>query len=460
MSKEDASFLEDISDLGKDSFPNHIIKSTIIGVFCGVVTCLYYSFLDLLLETFWKKLPATIFSILLDQVKIDEQILRALWCLLVSLLCGLVCGSTYIYFGNTGDLSTTIQAVHDEAYISLRAMNGIIVCSLATVVGGMSLGPEAPIVTICGMASGALSRWLFQVQDKNSCRRFVLCGMASGFSVFFGAPLGGSLFALEILHRQGYEYFEHMIYALWAALISVIFQRCLAVSNLRELFNSYHNLGCFFGLVGGVLGVLQGSVVKFSRELFKFNSFSKKPVQLALVGATCNALLGIFLPQASFWGEMEIQRVIQLANPKFNYYFPLKDATISAYNMDPTFFYYVTLGCTKFLCIAIAMTTNFRGGFIFPVIFVGVSFGRALSLAIPQLSPEVACLCIAAGMNVSLTRTILGTPIVLAQLSNSLESFPAVFAASLTAACMTHYYRFISSQKNRSDIIQKFLLFD
>jgi len=93
--------------------------------------------------------------------------------------------------------------------------------------------------------------------------------------------------------------------------------------------------------------------------------------------------------------------------------------------------------------------------------FIGVAFGRALSLAIPQLPVETSCLCCAAGISVSLTKTPLGTPLVLAQLSNSMESFPAVFGASLVSICATHYYHpFLSSQTSRSDILKKFLLFD
>ena len=42
--------------------------------------------------------------------------------------------------------------------------------------------------------------------------------MAAGFTVLFGAPLGSALFALEILHRRGLQYYEAILPALLGSL--------------------------------------------------------------------------------------------------------------------------------------------------------------------------------------------------------------------------------------------------
>jgi len=466
MSVENNSFLDDISDLENNTFPIHIIKSSIIGILCGMTTFLYYSILKMLLESVWNKLPAYLFPIVVDN---NIYKLRILWSLVVSLSCGLVCGSAYKYIGKPEDLNATIHCVHKDAYVPTKPLGSLIICSLATVVGGMSLGPEAPIVTICGMLSGFLAKRWFRIRDKDNCLRFVLCGMASGFSVFFGANLGGSLFALEILHRQGYEYFEHMIYAVWSGAVSTFISLSLSGRSFNGVwyFQPFGNCsvadmvcGCFLGLSGCILAVLLGEVVKLQRKLVKEFRLVEKPVCLALLGAMANTLIGILLPQSNFWGEMEIQRVIQLKDTHWNYYFTMENSA-NLDNVTPTVAYYILLAFAKLICVSIALTMNFCGGFIFPIMFIGVAFGRALSLAIPQLPVETSCLCCAAGISVSLTKTPLGTPLVLAQLSNSMESFPAVFGASLVSICATHYYHpFLSSQTSRSDILKKFLLFD
>ena len=46
-----------------------------------------------------------------------------------------------------------------------------------------------------------------------------ITGMAAGFTVLFGAPLGSALFALEILHRRGMEYYEALLPSLVGALV-------------------------------------------------------------------------------------------------------------------------------------------------------------------------------------------------------------------------------------------------
>ena len=54
-------------------------------------------------------------------------------------------------------------------------------------------------------------------------------GMAGALGAFFGCPLGGSLFALEVNSRFGVEYFEHIMEALFSGVV------CLAV--FRQLAN-------------------------------------------------------------------------------------------------------------------------------------------------------------------------------------------------------------------------------
>ena len=49
-------------------------------------------------------------------------------------------------------------------------------------------------------------------------RVLTITGMAGGLTVLFGAPLGAALFALEILHRRGLQYYEALLPALIGSL--------------------------------------------------------------------------------------------------------------------------------------------------------------------------------------------------------------------------------------------------
>ena len=48
-----------------------------------------------------------------------------------------------------------------------------------------------------------------------------IAGMAAAFTVLFAAPLGSALFALEILHRRGMQYYEALVPAIVGSLFGV-----------------------------------------------------------------------------------------------------------------------------------------------------------------------------------------------------------------------------------------------
>lgn len=52
--------------------------------------------------------------------------------------------------------------------------------------------------------------------------------MAGALAAFFGCPLGGSLFAMEITSRWGIEYFEHTVEAIFCGEVCLTVFRSLA----------------------------------------------------------------------------------------------------------------------------------------------------------------------------------------------------------------------------------------
>ena len=60
-------------------------------------------------------------------------------------------------------------------------------------------------VAICASFAGYVSRNVFGMTQTNLIRKHTLMGMSSALAAFFGVPLGGSLFALEINNRFGIE---------------------------------------------------------------------------------------------------------------------------------------------------------------------------------------------------------------------------------------------------------------
>src|SRR3546814_18886319 len=87
-------------------------------------------------------------------------------------------------------------------------LRSLLPASLLGIAAGSALGPEAPLVQTGGVLGTEVAHW--RGLDLAQTRVLAICGMASAFAVLFGAPLGSAIFALELLHRRGPEYYEEL----------------------------------------------------------------------------------------------------------------------------------------------------------------------------------------------------------------------------------------------------------
>ena len=131
---------------------------------------------------------------------------------------GLVVGVLMRVLGHTGNVELLVDDIHvlggNREYRNLRSL---IPVSLLCIASGGAAGPEAPLVQTTGsLGSWVAERWKMAMPDK---RVLTITGMAAGFTVLFAAPLGSAVFALEILHRKGLEYYEATLPATLGSLI-------------------------------------------------------------------------------------------------------------------------------------------------------------------------------------------------------------------------------------------------
>ncbi len=135
-----------------------------------------------------------------------------LWVHLAILVAvGLAIGLIKRFLDNPGEMELLVDNIHvlgghDDLRASLRSLVPV---SLLCIAAGGAAGPEAPLV----QTTGTLGTWLAKrtgasVEDT---RVLTITGMAAGFTVLFGAPLGSAIFALDILHQRGLEYYERIL---------------------------------------------------------------------------------------------------------------------------------------------------------------------------------------------------------------------------------------------------------
>ena len=122
-----------------------------------------------------------------------------------------------LLLGNPGDVELLVDNIHVSGGSSdIRDLRSLIPVSLLGIAAGSPIGPEAPLV----QTTGSIGSWvgLRLRLHEDELRLLTISGMAAGFTVLLGVPLGSAVFALEILHRRGLEYYEALLPALVGAL--------------------------------------------------------------------------------------------------------------------------------------------------------------------------------------------------------------------------------------------------
>jgi len=457
LRKTHLSFWEDAMNFTEGSIPQSIVIALCIGTVCGVAAFLYYSILFAALEFIWHTLPE------LYIIGKWSENLYVLWIPIVGLTMALMTGLTVVFLGEPGDLAYTIKCVHEKAYISMNHVVPMVCASMFSILGGGSLGPEAPLVAICAALGGFVSRRVFKQRSRNVVRKHTLMGMAGALAAFFGSPLGGSLFALEVNSRFGIEYFEHTVEAIFSGEVCLVVFRALSGLPIRSIWiiaeptlASANPLDVLTGAFIGLLGA--GVAACFSSLHFKvmdvFGNMgllvNSRAVYRGLLGGSVIVLLGMLIPHTMFWGEFEFQTIATMA-PAANLEFIRPTSGLIGFEMDSGWKALI-VGIAKIIAISFTVAGGYRGGFIFPFFAAGAAFGRALTSVFPGIPVQLACLCFAASINVSITRTCLSSSIILCYLSGEQQAMPGVLAASLVSLFATSYMPFIKTQIVRSDL--------
>ena len=169
------NFFDDARSLAAGTIPQSIIVAIFVGTVCGIACFIYNSLLEYFLELIWTTIPEVYIA------NIWGEQYYWLWIPLVSLTNCVIVGLAVQYLGEPGDLPYTISRVHQQAYIPMNHVLPMMVASLFSILAGGSLGPEAPLVAICGALGGFVSRHIFRQNYVNVVRKHTLMGMSGEF---------------------------------------------------------------------------------------------------------------------------------------------------------------------------------------------------------------------------------------------------------------------------------------
>ena len=334
--------------------------------------------------------------------------------------------------GNPGDVELLVDNIHVSGGApSVRSLRSLVPMSVLTISAGAGAGPEAPLVTTCG----TLASWLARKRRSNptETRCLTIAGMAAAFAVLFGAPIGSAFFALEILHRRGMQYTEALVPAIVGALSGYACSLVLTGAGVKPVWTipsvgSLRAVDLLWAAGAGVGGALVAIIFTYLvlglRRVFTAAPRVVRPV----VGGLVLALLALWSPYTLTFGEQQTGHVLT------------HKLVVSVL---------LVALVAKLLGASITVSSGWPGGFIIPLFFMGATLGELTHHGFADARTGVVVAAFMAATNVGVTKTLLGSTLVVTEMGG-MRLLPTTLLAALIALMLTSSVGLIESQRERS----------
>lgn len=252
-----------------------------------------------------------------------------------------------------------------------------------TIASGGSAGPEGPIIEI-GAVAGSIVGSLARVR-KDLMGTLVGCGAAAGIAAVFNAPIGGVVFALELIMRDFHvrKFGPVVIAAVLASVTSSAvmpndpaFHR-LAETTLQTIEPSGFLVVQFLvlGIACAIVGVLLITTLYWLHDLF--HGF-RIPLWLKpAIGGVFVGILGLVAPGVLGEGYSTVNQFILLAGP-------------APQEIGHFFHILLLLTVLKIVATSLTLGSGGTGGSFAPSMVAGALVGAAVGLVADRFMPSLA----------------------------------------------------------------------
>ncbi|MCQ6282029.1 chloride channel protein [Bacillus sp. EB600] len=235
---------------------------------------------------------------------------------------------------------------------------------------GGSVGREGPIVQI-GAAWGSTFGRLLRIREHH-LKTLVACGAAAGIAATFNAPIGGALFAFEVIlgNFAIANVSAIVISSVLSAAIGRIYFGNMAsfpiphyqVSGIAILF-----LFAVLGIIGGLYGVAYSKILLFFENLWDEIKVMPEWLKPAVGGIFVGAI-GYLFPQVLGVGYPSVEKAL-LAHFDFSML--------------------LILMVLKLLMTSITIASGGSGGVFAPGLYQGAMLGGAVGIVFKVLLPQM-----------------------------------------------------------------------
>ena len=354
------------------------IPSIVIGVVSALLLWGLEQVASLLETLVWQSLPDAV-GIPRDSPWLTLGILT-----LTGLAVGLV---AQLVPGHAGPDSASTEL--DTPPPSLREVPSIALAVLLSLAGGVSLGPENPIIAInCALAVAVCARFVRAVPARVA----VLLASAATIGALFGTPVAAALVLTGTVAavRGGGSLWDKLFLPVAAAASGAITMHLLGSPSLTFDVPAYGGpspidfaTGLLVALASAGLGILAAFALPWVHRGFHA---LRSPVLFTTLGGVLLGVLGIVGGQITLFKGLE-QTGELIENPG-----------------DYTSGQLALFAVVKVVALLIAASAGFRGGRIFPSVFIGVALGLFFQSVIPGMPMGLAVSCGAMGIVLLATR--------------------------------------------------------
>jgi H+/Cl- antiporter ClcA len=355
-----------MADAGTQEAPSTrtLLALSVPAVLAGVVSALILYALDTLsgaLEgVIWKSLPAVL--------GVDAG--SRWWIFGVLTLTGMAVGlSVWLVPGHGGrDTATTELIAPPQKLATLPSLALVTVLGLA---GGVSLGPENPIIALNTAMIVALVAKLW---PRIPAQLAMMTTAAGTIGALFGTPVAAALVFTGIVAalKTGGALWDRLFLPLAAAAagaltMTLLDRQLLAVIKLPPLgapnaFDIAAGVGVAVGAV--LVGLIAVFAFPFVHQFF--HGMKNPVIYITLGGMVLGTLGAIGGPLTLFKGAEQTEELV---------------ANQAGYSLGQL----VLIAAVKIVALVIAASAGFRGGRIFPAVFIGATVGLIGHELIPSM---------------------------------------------------------------------------
>ena len=353
------------------------LPAIVIGVMSSLILVLVMMMSGALQNLLWQYIP--------DVLHVNTQ--SATWTLFMLTLTGIGVGALIKYMpGHAGPDPATESLI--GAPVAVNALPGLALALMVGLAGGVSLGPEHPITVINIALVVALgSRLLPKVPTTD----WVILAAAGTIGALFGTPVAAALiFSQTLGTNKDVPLWDRLFAPLLAAGAGALttdqfFQPDFSLSI--PSYDSSRLIDIFSGSVVVLIAIALGMIaVWLFPHLHRMFYSIHDPIIRLGVGGFVLGLLALIGGEITLFKGLDEMKELAHSNQLFE--------------MGPL----LAISLTKLAALVVAAACGFRGGRIFPAVFVGVSLGLMLHQYAPDVPAAVTVSCAVMGMVLVVTR--------------------------------------------------------